>query len=528
MDNAVIYARFSSAKQQEQSIDGQLRCCREYAERRGMKIVGEYCDRAISGTTDQRPQFQKMISDSASKKFKYVLVWKLDRFSRDRYAAALYKYKLKKNGVRVLSVTEAIGEGNESIILEAVLEAMAEIYVTQLAENVKRGSREAALQGRNPGGTIPYGYRQQDRRLVINENEAEIVRRAFRMYADGAQIREICEEFNAKGYRTRSGKPFDRSTFQRIFTNEKYAGVYRYEDIVIEGGCPAIVERDIFEKCRQRAQANKRAGSGRPAPIEYLLKGKAFCGHCGASLIGDSGTSKTGDRHGYYSCSSKKNKKAPCTKHREKKDYLEWYVVEQTVEYVLQPDRLEYIADRVAAMFNDPGGADELKRLKARKAELEREMQGLVDSLIAAKNQSIIDSINRRADEIDALLADINSEIAELSAEKTDALTADDVKLWLRSFCGGDAMDPDFRRKIIDVLVNSVFVYDDKIVIYFNVRDGKQVSYIEMLDETAEISEDPESSIIDSNEPPCATIFEHRYYIFVAGHAGIVAYRNDC
>ena len=96
MENAVIYARFSSSKQQEQSIDGQLRYCREYAERYGYNIIGEYCDRAISGTTDQRPQFQKMIADSAKKKFQYILVWKLDRFSRDRYVSALYKYKLKK------------------------------------------------------------------------------------------------------------------------------------------------------------------------------------------------------------------------------------------------------------------------------------------------------------------------------------------------------------------------------------------------------------------------------------------------
>lgn len=504
MDNAVIYARFSSAKQQEQSIDGQLRCCREYAERHGMKIVGEYCDRAISGTTDQRPQFQKMIADSASKRFKYVLVWKLDRFSRDRYAAALYKYKLKKNGVKVLSVTEAIGEGNESIILEAVLEAMAEIYVTQLAENVKRGSREAALQGRNPGGAIPYGYRQQDRRLVINENEAEIVRRAFRMYADGAQIREICEELNAKGCRTRSGKPFNRSTFQRMFTNEKYIGVYRYDDIVVEDGCPAIIDRAIFEKCRQRAAANKRAKVGKPAPVEYLLKGKAFCGYCGATLIGDSGTGKSGTRHGYYSCSARKNGKSSCRKLREKKGYLEWYVVEQTVKYVLQPDRLDYISERVAAMFDDPADATELERLKARKADLERELEKLVDKLIDTDNKSIIASINRRADEIDVLLIDLNSEIVELSSKKIDPVTADDVKKWLSGFCNGDAMDVGFQRRIIDVLVNSVFVYDDKIVIYFNVRGGKQVSYIEMLDEASEIFDELEGSIIDANAPPKA------------------------
>ena len=219
MDNAVIYARFSSSKQQEQSIDGQIRYCHEYANRYGYKVVGEYCDRAITGSTDQRPQFQKMIADSAKKKFKYVLVWKLDRFSRDRYASALYKYKLKNNGVKVLSVTESIGDGNESIILEAVLEAMAEIYVKQLAQNTKRGMKESILQGRNAGGTVPFGYDSVDKHLVVNEKEAAIVRRAFAMYADGAMIRDICDEFRRRGYRTRTGGEFNRGSFHRMFQN---------------------------------------------------------------------------------------------------------------------------------------------------------------------------------------------------------------------------------------------------------------------------------------------------------------------
>ncbi len=495
-ENAVIYARFSSSKQQEQSIDGQLRYCREYAERHGMKIVGEYCDRAITGTTDKRPQFQKMIADSAKKNFKYVLVWKLDRFSRDRYASAMYKYKLKKNGVKVISVTESIGEGNESVILEAVLEAMAELYVTQLAENTKRGSREAALQGRNPGGQIPLGYEVVDKRLVINPKEAEIVRRAFKLYADGVLIKDICAEFNEKGYKTHRGKPFDRSSFKRMFGNEKYIGVYRYDDIIIEDGCPPIVDKETFEKCQSRLAMNKRRTIGKPSKTEYLLKGKAFCGHCGASLVGDSGTSKTGERHEYYSC-SKRKKEHTCDKKREKKGYLEWYVVEQTVQYVLMPDRLDYIAENVAKMYDDGNTAADLKSAKARKERLEQEYEKLVDSLINATNQKMIDRINERSFELDSLLEEVQEEINDLTATQKSALTADEVKAWLKQFCTGEEMDPDFQKRIIDVLVNCVYVYDDKIVIYFNVKDGSQVSYIEMVEETSDIFNDSECSDIE-------------------------------
>lgn len=489
IENAVIYARFSSSKQQEQSIDGQLRYCHEYAERHGFKVVGEYCDRAITGTTDRRPAFQQMIADSASGRFQYVIVWKLDRFSRDRYVSAMYKFKLKKNGVKVLSATESIGTGNESIILEAVLEAMAEIYVTQLAENTRRGSREAVLQGRNAGGTLPLGYDSVDKRLVVNPKEAMIVQRAFELYAAGARIKDICTEFNEKGYLTRTGKPFDRASFHRMFNNEKYIGVFRYDDIVIEGGCPAIVDKDTFEKCRRRLNSNKRTANGRPSTIkiEYLLKGKAYCGHCGAPLVGDSGTSSTGVRHEYYSCAARKKKPKSCDKCREKKGYIEWYVVEQTVKYILQPDRLEYVSERVAKMSDADDVAAQLKEAKARKAEFEREYDQLVDSLIHASNQRMIDKINKRAEELDALLNELEEDISELTYAKKSALTADDVRKWLEQFCNGDPLDINFQRRVIDVLVNCVYVYDDKFVIYFNIKDGKQVSYTQMIEESEDV-----------------------------------------
>lgn len=486
IENAVIYARFSSSKQQEQSIDGQLRYCHEYAERHGFKVVGEYCDRAITGTTDQRPQFQKMILDSAKKGFQYILVWKLDRFSRDRYASALYKYKLKNNGVKVLSATESIGSGDESIILEAVLEAMAEIYVKQLAQNTKRGMREAILQGRNAGGTVPFGYDSVDRQLVINEKEAPIVRRAFEMYGDGAAISAICDEFNQRGYKTRTGGEFNRNSFHRMFQNKKYIGTVTYADIEIEGNCPAIVDKDVFARCQRRLLLNKRA-AGKPstATIEYLLKGKAFCGNCGAPMVGDSATSKTGARHEYYSCAVRKKSK-DCNKKREKKGYIEWYVVEQTVKYVLQPDRLDFIVQNVVRMYEESTDTSELDALRKKKASYEKEYEKITDSLIHASTQRLIDKVNRRAEELDVLIADVDQEIAEMNANIDAALTVGEVKAWLKQFCQGNALDVDFQRKIIDVLVNSVFIYDDKMVIYFNVRDGKQVSYTQMQSETSD------------------------------------------
>ena len=156
--NAVIYARYSSDNQREESIEGQLRECKAFAKAKGLQIVGTYIDRALSAKTDNRPQFQKMIRDSAQKKFELVIVWKLDRFSRNRYDSARYKAALKKNGVRVVSATEAISEGAEGILLEALLEGMAEYYSADLGEKVLRGMTDNALKCKYNGGGVLVGY----------------------------------------------------------------------------------------------------------------------------------------------------------------------------------------------------------------------------------------------------------------------------------------------------------------------------------------------------------------------------------
>ena len=200
---AVIYARFSSDKQNEASIEGQLRECMDYAERTGITVIGNYIDRALSARTDNRPEFRRMIKDSAKGCFDVVLVWKLDRFSRDRYDSAHYKHLLKKNGVKVISAKENISEGPEGIILESMLEGMAEYYSAELAVKVKRGMMENALKGKVNGGKPPYGYYvDKERPLCVNDTTAPIVQEIFRMYAEGKLVREILAYLEERGIRT--------------------------------------------------------------------------------------------------------------------------------------------------------------------------------------------------------------------------------------------------------------------------------------------------------------------------------------
>ena len=201
---AVIYARYSSDSQREASIEGQLRDCKDYAEKNGITVVGTYIDRAYSAKTDDRPDFQRMIKDSGKKIFDVVLVWKLDRFARNRFDAVNYKYQLEKNGVHLVSAMEPISQGPEGIMVESMLIGMAEYYSAELALKVARGERENALQCKYNGGVVPLGFTigKEDRLYHIDPETAPIVQEIFTRYADGEPAEKIAASLNERGLRT--------------------------------------------------------------------------------------------------------------------------------------------------------------------------------------------------------------------------------------------------------------------------------------------------------------------------------------
>lgn len=518
--NAVIYARYSSDRQTEQSIEGQIRFCTQYAQQHGYNIIKHYVDRAISGTTDHRPQFQQMIADSAKRQFQFVIVWKLDRFARNRYDSAIYKSKLKKNGVKVLSATEGIGEGDESIILEAVLEAMAETYSRQLSQNVRRGMRESALKGNSTGGSIPLGYKLEGKKLSVDEETAPIVRYIFEQYAAGVSKTEIAAYLNNRGHRTKSGTKFTVNSFRTVLSNPKYIGVYHYDDEVnIEDGCPALIEKELFDDVQKKIAATKRAPAHKKANVDYLLNGKLFCGYCASPMVGDCGTSKTGERYYYYSCAARKKKPKNCKKKREKKDFIEWYVVEQTVDYVLTSSRIDYIAERVVEEYNKGCSDVEIKKLEKEIAKYDAEIGQCAEALIGAKTSGIIDKINEKAMQIETRKMEAEENLTNLRLTSKYQLKKEEVIAWLTSFCKGDLFDMEFRKRIIDVFINAIYLYDDKVVIYFNVRGGKQVSYMEMIDETTDFFDDiTESSTFahsgSPGTPECERVREFLIVLF--------------
>lgn len=275
---AVIYARYSSDNQREESIEGQLRECKAFAEKNDIQIVGTYIDRAFSARTDNRPDFQKMIKDSASKKFELIIVWKLDRFARDRYDSAHYKAALRKNGVKVISATEKISEGSEGILMEAVLEGMAEYYSAELSEKVVRGLTENAYKCKFNGGTLPLGYTiDSEQHFQIDPLVAPAVLEAFKRYAEGASMTEIAQEMNAKGLRSAFGGKIGVDMVTRMLKNRRYIGEFKYRDIIHSHGIPAIIPDELFDRVQRRMAANKKAPAKHKAEDEYLLTTNVIC-----------------------------------------------------------------------------------------------------------------------------------------------------------------------------------------------------------------------------------------------------------
>lgn len=308
---AVIYARYSSDNQREESIEGQIRECLEYANYNEMTVIETYIDRALSAKTDNRPEFQRMIKDSSRNAFDVIIVWKLDRFARNRYDSAHYKAILKKNRVKVISATETISSDASGILLEAMLEGYAEYYSAELSEKVKRGMTENALKGLWNGGNAPFGYVVNvDKKLEINPIEAPIVQDVFQMCYDGKTIKEIYNILKGKGISRSNGKPLQYNAVRYLLTNRVYIGEYSNTGITIENSVPPIVSKDIFNGVQREIEKNSHAPARHTADEDYLLTTKLFCGKCGAIMVAQAGTSGTkGKVYRYYACVRQKKHK---------------------------------------------------------------------------------------------------------------------------------------------------------------------------------------------------------------------------
>lgn len=500
---AVIYARFSSDNQREESIDAQVRAARDFADRQGITIVKVYMDKAKSAKTDNRPQFQQMIKDSKNGGFSYVIVHKLDRFSRDRYDSANNKRKLKQNGVKVLSVLENLDDSPESIILESMLEGMAEYYSANLAREVMKGMTENALQAKHTGGVPPIGYDvAKDKSYVINEQEAPIVKLIFKCYLEGFTYLDILKELNRLGYKTKKGTEFSKSGINKILSNEKYCGTYVFNQYVnknpdgkrnstikksedeiirIEDGMPAIISKEDFEAVQKIMIQNKIARGTRKAKVNYLLSGIIRCGECGYAMHGNKRPSGIDGVYISYRCGCRTSKHL-CSNSEIRREPLEEYILSELETRLLSdeviPEIVKYVNTKL--IREEKQEEDRLQALQAKLEQTEKEIDNIVNAIMAGMNsQALKDKINQ----LEVIKVNLEDEISIVSLEvKQDTVTkitegqVREMIAEMKQYVMERNL-PQCKQLIKD-FVEEVIVYKDHVEVKFSMVFFNSIKYI--------------------------------------------------
>ncbi len=456
MKTAVIYARYSSDSQSEQSIDGQLRVCEEYAQRNNILILNTYIDRAMTGTNDNRPDFQRMIKESNAKKWDYVLCYKLDRFSRNKYEMAMHKKTLKDNGIRVISATEFIPDSPEGIILESMLEGYAEYYSAELSQKIRRGNNESRRKGNLTGGRVPFGYKREGKKAVIDEENAEVVRYIFEESSKGVYVKDIIAELESKGI-TYYGKKFVKQTVYKLLSNERYSGIYTYNGEVFDNIYPRIVPQDIFDTVQKKLQNNKYGK--KPVEVDYLLRHKVKCGYCGSSINAESGTARNGDKKFYYKCRSSKNGNG-CHSTAIPKDILESLVLEH-IKKSLNTENINVIIDKLLFMQEQWAKSNTVLNLLTKE---KRQTETDIDNLMSAILKGVVtETTTAKLKELESKKKELERQILVEQSKTAIKLTESRLREYFET---GIQLE---NKLLIDYFIKEIILYDDRIeIIYKN------------------------------------------------------------
>lgn len=465
MKTAVIYARYSSDRQTEQSIEGQLHVCEDFAKRNDILILDTYIDRAISGTHDMRENFQRMLKDSDNKAWDYVLVYKLDRFSRNKYEMAIHRKHLKDNGINILSAVENIPETPEGTLLESLLEGMNQYYSEELSQKTKRGMNETRLKGNFIGGTVNFGYERDGAKLKVNPDEAEIVVRMFTDYVNGKKVSQIVRELNEQGIKNK-GNMFVNSTIHNILRQEKYTGIYRVNGEVYDKIYPPILDKDIYELARQKIEKNKH-GCRKVDHVVFLLKNKVFCGYCGRKLYTFSAKTN-GQPLRYYKCRDTNERHTDkCICKTIRKEFLEDVIDKAILKLFATPNNISMFADKVFDVHKKRVTADNSFNLLNQ--DLASIIKSISNIMSAIEKGIFTETTKSRLEELEKEKRELEKKITIAKSQEKAMLTKEEIANYFKYSL------KQSTENMINLLVKQVIVYNDKIEIVFNYTKYKAV-----------------------------------------------------
>ncbi len=507
---AIAYYRYSSHSQNESSIEQQRQEAHKYAEQHSLSIVKEYADAELSGRTEERPEYQLMLSEIDKIRPAVLILWKTDRLSRNKVHTVLAKAKIRDAGCAIHYVAEPTpSDTPESRLLEGISEEIAEYYSAQLQANVRRGMEFNARNGffnghRTLGYKVEEG-KSRSKKVILDPETVPLVRRIFTEYAGGKGMQKICEDLNRQGFRTVFNRQFTINSIRGILKNKMYIGISKFGDVVTEGVIPRIVSDELFQRANVKLAENKRRASQSHVCDEgvsrYWLSGKLICGHCGAFMTGMSARSHTGATHYYYACANQRKRK--CKKKAVRKDVIEQFVVNALLELLTDSEVVASLAvDLTAQIKSGQNDASvQLKAMQKALKETEKQIGRLVDAIRAgAISDTIVNTINDLETRKASISEEIAAEEARLRCVKT--VTAETIQKFFEKFKDIRKLDDTtVRDYLFEHFIKKIVLYDDKIVIVSDTGERSIDIELEQIEEIVDSSYDGMGSTTSSSGP---------------------------
>lgn len=500
---AIIYARYSSHNQRDVSIEQQIEACRKHAAELGLTITDTYEDRALSGRTDNRPAFQRMMRDAKDGKFQYVLAWKSNRMGRNMMQAMVNESRLMDCGVKVFYAEEDFDDSAAGRFALRSMMNVNQFYSDNLAEDVRRGLMDNASKCM-ANGRQPLGYKRgENGKIVVDEPAATIVREVYARVASGEMFMDIARDLNRRGIKTADKGEWNKNSFHKMCSNERYRGIYIYGETRIEGGIPPIVDDVLWYKVQEAIKVKKSKNRHhRPDDEDYLLTGKLRCGKCGGYMIGMSGRSKTGDVHHYYACQNRRVGHT-CGKKNIRRDVIEPAVAQAIKQYCLTDDAIEWITDQTIAYWEDEDRKLQIDSIENDLAAV----QSSISNVMKAIEMGVITETTRdRLIELEKQQTDLKSKLV-LAKEEIVHVDRKDLISSLLAFRHGNVHDRAYQEKLFNAFLIAVYVYDDdhlKLVFNSFGKDDTVNIALDLAenDDSSGLSDVSKSSPVISNGQP--------------------------
>ena len=495
---SALYMRVSTGRQAEHdlSIPDQQRQLRAWCRAQRHEVVAEFVEAGASAVDDRRPVFQQMIERACDGEhaFDLIVVHSYSRFFREAFEQEFYLRKLAKHGVKVVSITQPVGDEAEPVqaMMRKVIALFDEYQSKENAKHVIRSMKENARQGFWNGAICPLGYKlvaverrgeKTKKRLVIDDVEAETVRLIFKLYLDGdgstgaLGVKEIVKWLNARGYRTRTGKTFGTGHLHRILTNTVYRGEWKFNQVsksrgrnsegeIVTASVPSIIEAALFEQVQRQLHARSpKVKAPRVTTGPILLTGLAVCATCRGGMTLRTGTSKNGRIYRYYTCATCATKgKTVCKGRSIAMDRLDNLVTDHLMERLFRPERLTEMLSALSARR-----AEAAQAISGRIIALQRQVADSDDKLkrlyrLVEEGLTEIDEVLK--DRLITLKADRDRSVAALERAKEQASPAIRIEPALIEQFGRTMRENlstgsvPFRKAYLQALINVIEVDD--------------------------------------------------------------------